>query len=132
MKLYEFFGHFNPKLDQDADKDPQSLSHEEEDQLIDQLFWYILDDDDLHKRYFMPIASKLKKIYDSESKQDDLHDWKVWIPMVNKGCVEYFEKHDIKGDPRDIFSKEFRKDLCVKLADHYHSDIAKGEYQLGH
>ena len=131
MKLYEFFGHFNPTQDQNKTEDPYSLSHEDEELLSDQVFWYILDSDELHKKYFMPVANKLKKIYDSESKTDDLHDWKVWIPMVNKGCVEYFEKHDIKGNPREVFNKKFRKTICVKLTDHYHDDIVKGEYQLG-
>ena len=131
MKLYEFFGKMDINVNSDKNEDAYHMSQEEESVLLDEVFWDILDNDDLHKHYFMPIARELKKIYDSPSKTDDLHDWKVWIPMVNKGCVEYFGSHNLEGDPKDIFNKEFRKDLCKKLTDHYHEDIIKGSYKLG-
>lgn len=131
MKLFEFFG----RLDLDymqKKKDDEGLNREQEEILIDNVFWFILDNDRLHKKYFLPAAAKLKKIYDTKTLKDDKHDYKIWIPMVNKGCVEYYKKHDVKGDPNDVFNKKVRKDLCKKLVNHYHKDIVNGEYKLGH
>jgi hypothetical protein len=129
MKLYEFFG--NIQHDHEDPSDKSKPTHGEEKELGDQVFWYILVDDDLHKKYFMPLAKELKKIYDSKSKQDDLHDWKLWMPMVKQGCVHYYKHNEVKGDPVDVFNKDFRIDLCKRLADHHHKDIIKGEYKLG-
>ena len=125
MKLYEFFG--NIKHDANEDSKPGSPNKEEQQEIADQTFWYILDDNDLHKEFFMPIAKELKKIYDSKSKEDDMHDWKVWMPMVKKGCMEFYKEHEVPGDPNDSFNKDFRIDLCKRLADHYHDEIIKGD-----
>ena len=131
MKLYEFFGNIERDLDKD-DRAPDNLKLEKEQELSDNLFWFILDHTDLHKEFFMPIAKKLKKIYDSKSKKDDLHDWKVWMPMVNKGCIQFYKKHQMIEDPNDVFNKNLRIDICKRLTDHYHQDIVKDEHKLGH
>jgi hypothetical protein len=129
MKLYEFFG--NIKHEERNERDPQAPSKEEEQELCDQVFWYILDDNDLHKKHFMPTAKKLKKLI-ADKTDDDSHDWKVWLPMVKEGCMKFYEDHDVKDSPTDTFNKEFCMDLCKRLADHYHEDIIKDEYNLGH
>lgn len=128
MKLYEFFGNINKNPEQD--RDPQSLGKEEEQELCDKVFWYIIDEDDLHKKHFLPIAKELKAKYD-DTTDNSAGDWKVWIPMVNAGCMKFYKDHDVKQHPKDAFSKEFRKDLCKRLEDHFREDIAKGEYTLG-
>lgn len=131
MKLFEFFGKIDHDIENTDDQNRIGINKEEEAKLADDVFWFILDDDDLHKQYFMPIARKLKKIYDSESKLDDIHDWKSWAKMVNNGCMKYYQEHALKDDPNDIFDKKFRMELCKKLTNHYHDDIIKGEYNLG-
>jgi hypothetical protein len=130
MKLYEFFGNINHDVNQDKDHDPNSLGKEEEKELGDNLFWYILDHDNFHKKFFMPAAKEIKRKH-TKSKTDESHDWQVWMPMVNAGCAEFFKKNHVSGDPRETFNKKFRIDICKKLADHYHKDILKGEYKLG-
>jgi len=130
MKLLEFFGNIEHNVNQDKDQDPTGLGKEEEKELKDNVFWYILDHDDFHKKYFMPIAKKIKKAH-AKSKTEDMHDWKTWLPMVNAGCAEFFKKQPTMGDPHEIFHKKFRMDICKRLADHYHKDILKGEYELG-
>lgn len=128
MKLYEFFGNIKRDPDEMDKRDPTNQGHEKEQQLIDNAFWFIIDDDELHKTEFMPLANKLAKA----DKNEDTHDWKLWMPMVKKGCVKFFETHKMQEDPRDLFNKKVRIDLCKRLADHYHKDIHKGEYKLGH
>ena len=130
MKLYEFFGNIEHDVNQDQNSTGNGLEKEEEKQLADNVFWYILDSDTLHKNYFIPIASQIKKIHEKDPKET-MHDWKIWLPMVNKGCAQFFEKNDIQGDPSEIFNKKFRMNLCKRFVEHHHKDILKDEYKLG-
>lgn len=122
MKLNEFFGNI------DYSKDAGQADHGEDQKLGDQVFWYIIDHDDLHKRHFLPAANTISKTH----KDKGMHDWKIWDKLVKEGCLEYYKHHKLEKDPKDIFHKEFREDLCKRLAEHYHNDIIKGEYNLGH
>jgi hypothetical protein len=131
MKLNEFFGNIKHDTEQDKDLDPQSIGKEEEQELEDQVFWFILDDDDLHKKYFMPVAKELVRIHKTDTKSDDLVNWKTWMPMVNTGCMNFYKEQDLKKRPEDVFTKEMRVALCKRLTDHYHDDILKDSYNLG-
>lgn len=131
MKLFEFFGNINHNPNEANDRDPEALGKEQEQELSDQVFWYILDHDDLHKKHFMDLAKEIRNT-NKENSKDDTHDWKLWMPMVKEGCMEFFKEHKVDGHPADTFHKEFRVDLCKRLADHHHKDIIKDEYKLGH
>jgi hypothetical protein len=131
MKLNEFFGNIKHDTDQDKNRDPQSIGKEEEQELEDQIFWCILDDDDLHKKYFIPVAKELVRIHKTDTKADDLVNWKTWMPMVNAGCMNFYKEEDLKKRPEDVFTKEMRVALCKRLTDHYHDDILKDSYNLG-
>lgn len=127
MKLYEFFGSVSYDENQDNKKQDDIMSKEEENDLADEIFWYIIDNDDLHKKYFMPIARQIKK-----SDNDQAHDWKLWKHMVLAGCKKYYEEHEVPGNPKEVFNKKFRIDLCKRLTEHYHDDIMNDEYNLGY
>lgn len=132
MKLYEFFGHINvDDLVKNKDHQTSVDDHEQEVDLEEELFNFILDDDDLHKKFFMPIAKNIKRSATDGDPKTDSHDWKLWISMVNAGCMKYYKEHDIKKHPKDAFPKDLRKDLCKRLTDHYHEDIMKNAYKLG-
>ena len=131
MKLYEFFGNIKHDIDQDKDRDSKSPTKEEEQEFEDNFFWFILDDDDLHKKYFMPVAKELRRIYKTDTKKDDLHDWKTWMPMVKEACVKFYKENEVKKSIEDAFPKELRISICKRLTDHYHEDITKGTYNLG-
>lgn len=120
MKLYEFFGTWQAKAPMDQDE-PGKPSHEEKDAFKNDLFFYILDNDDIHKKHFYEIASRVHEDKDG--------DQKVWMPMVNRGCLEYYKEKHLQDDPKDLFSKEFREDLCQLLDDHFRKDVIKGEYK---
>jgi hypothetical protein len=131
MKLYEFFSKISLDNDQGKDRDPLSLNKQDEEDLQDEIYWCILDDNDLHKKYFLPIAKQLKQRYENH-EDDSTKDWKEWIPMVNKGCAEYFKNNDLRGDPKDIFNNKVRRDICKRLEEHYRKAIMNDEYNLGH
>ena len=124
MLLKEFFG--------PAIKAGQKMldNKQESENQSDELFWYILDHDRLHKDYFLPLARKIKKRHD-ENKLDKSVCIKEFMPMVNKGCLEFYNKKKLSGKPGKLFPKQLREDLCEKLFDHYYEDILKDCYNIG-
>jgi hypothetical protein len=124
MLLNEFFGQAI-KLGKKQDK--KNLGHETQS---DDLFWYIVDHDKLHKDFFHPLAHKIKK--DHASGKLDRHECVgKFMPRVEKGCMEFYQKNKMKGKPGKLFPKELRDDLAERLYDHYQEDIVKDKYNLG-
>jgi len=121
MKLNEFFGQLN--LDQQQHVG-NGMHHEEDEKLRDDVFWFVLDDDDLHKQFFIPVADKVKNHHTAR-------DWKTWIPMVKAGSLKYLKTHNIKGDPRERFNKEFLRDVCQRIDDHYRENELKENFADG-
>jgi len=119
MKLYEFFGAMHVNQSPDKNEDGK-LSKEEREQFKNDLFYYILDHDKIHKESFFDITEEI--FNDKECKED------VWVPLVKRGCMEYYREKQLKDDPKDMFTKEFQEDVCKMLDDHYRKDILKGEY----
>lgn len=120
MILKEFFG---------KSIDPQkSIKNKDiSDTIGDDLFWYILDHDKLHKDYFFPIAKKVKKLKECGPEMV----LELYMPMVVKGCKEYYHAKKMEGRMSKCFPKELRETLCQRLHDHYHQDILKGKYKIG-
>jgi len=123
MKLMEFFG--NP-----ININKEMSKNREDTKLGNDLFWFIVDHDRLHKDYFHSIAVKIHRAQ-KDNKLDKSEIVKDFMPMVKKGCEEFFKKHKMPGDLGKTFPKELRKDLCDRLFDHYREDIIKGQYQIG-
>ena len=110
MLLTEFFGkakqiHLKPGKDKDENK------------MHDELFWFILDHDRLHKDYFFPISKKIKQNIDQKEILDDL------MEMVKKGCKEFYTHNKMEGKLGKLFPEELRKDICQKLYDHYQENL---------
>lgn len=125
MLLKEFFGK------------PVALGKEEESQEdkdtrnnFDDLFWFIIDHDRLHKDFALPIAKKMHQANKS-NKLNKESLVKEFSSMVDKGCMEFYHHHEIKGNPEKIFTKEIKKDLCEKLFDHFYEGVRKKQYELG-
>jgi len=130
MKLYEFFG--VPKSDNGKPNPRDELSgktRKEHDKLADELYWFILDDDDLNKKEFMPLAREISR---EQANKTFNHEAtiKKWMPLVKKACMKYYKDHEMTEAPDDVFPKDLRKGLCQRLADQHHKDIASGEYKL--
>lgn len=130
MKLYEFFGGRATDNDTDPRDDLSGKTQLEDEKMADDLYWFILDDDDLHKEYFMPAATELSKKMKDPSFDHSMYT-KKWMPMVNKGCLKFYKKSEMTEDPKDVFTLEMRKALCQRFADEHHTDIQKGNFKLG-
>ena len=109
----------------------KEMSKNREDKNIqDDLFWYIIDHDKLQKDFFHPLAVKMKKANeDGEIDKEEICD--AFMPMVKKGCKEYYSHKKMSGKLGKLFSEELRKDMCERLFDHYREDIIKDKYKLG-
>ena len=123
MVLNEFFG-------KPMDPVKDILKSRDDRQINDDLFWYIVDHDKLHKDFFHPLAKKIKKANkDNHVDKEEIID--AFMPMVNKGCKEYYHSKKMKGKLGKIFSEDLRQSTCERLYDHYKEDIIKGKYKLG-
>ena len=118
MLLNEFFGKVNAG-------DHESKNKFNENQLVEDVFEYILNQDDLHKKYFLPAA---QVVLVKKSKE---RDPKVWENLVNQGCMKFYKEHKLIEDPHDLFNPKVRERLCREFAKHFHEDILKGEYRIG-
>jgi hypothetical protein len=108
----------------------ETEKNRDEDGQKDELFWYIVDHNKLHKDYFLPLAAIIAK----EGKAgtiDKEETVKKFRPMVEKGCLEYYKNKDLKEPVGKVFPKELRDDLGERLYDFYYEDIIKGQYKLG-
>ena len=121
MLLNEFFNHAIDigKNQKQKDRDNPKLG--------DDLFWYILDHDKLHKDYFFEIADKIKNLKECPVSMVE----ELFMPMVVKGCREFYSKNKLEGKLGKVFSKELREEMCQKLYDHYKDDVKQDKYRLG-
>jgi len=115
MLLMEFFG-------KAINVDKNARTNHKDSNIDDELFWFIIDHDKLHKDYFHPLS---KKIYDAHnSKNLDKTDLvKEFMPMVKHGCKEFYYQKKLSGHLENNFNKELVQELCEKLYNHYKEDI---------
>lgn len=121
MKLLEFFS--KPIDVTQNQKDPKDQGKD----FSDELFWYILDHDKLHKDYFFPIAKKLKSLKECSTAMI----YEMFMPMVIKGCKEFYNEKEMKGRMAKQFPLKLREGICQRLYEHYNDDVKKGKYNLG-
>ncbi len=110
MLLREFFG--NTLKVNDDDTPDKSVSND--------VFWFILDHDKMHKDYAVPMISRIKK-QKNFSETDVI---KNFMPLVNKGCKEFYMKNDMTGHLKKVFPKSLRMELCNQLYNHYCDSIS--------
>jgi hypothetical protein len=105
-------------------------NNHDREQLSELMFWYILDNDQLHKQFFIPLArGAYIKTHSERFDQQEFCD--SFMPMIKKGCMMYYHENQLEGHPKDIFTKNMRQSLCQRIAEYTYDDIAKGEYNLG-
>jgi hypothetical protein len=129
MKLYEFF---NVSDDSRKKPDPHfdHISAEEKQKMADEVFWFILDHDALHKEYVLPVVGELKsQIEDPKFDREKFN--KQWSPMVSKGCSLFYKKEKLSKDPKNLFDDELKDELCKRLTDKFAEEVKDDVYQVG-
>jgi hypothetical protein len=123
MLLNEFFGVYDAAGSKKEDE--KNKKTYEEAELADEIYEFILHNDKLHKEQFIPIAQKIHRNPTAE------HAKNIWLPLVNKGCMEFYHHNKMIEDPVSMFHKKFREDLCELLYNSFNKDILKGDFKLG-
>lgn len=110
MLLKEFFG---KPLEISDSRDIRSKQDTQSDRVLS----FILEHDRLYKDYLIPLLDKVKKS-NQKGKLDQIDHVAEFLPLVNKGCKEYYAHHNLKEKLGKLFPRQFREDLCKKLFDY--------------
>lgn len=127
MKLLEFF---NIPTDKVNKVDSQGRSKIDQDDLEDRVYYFILDNDELHKRYVLPFAKSIRQKLEDPNFQKNKYK-KYWIPMIDKGCDIFYKDNKLKDNPVKMFNKELRDALCVRFNDEIIDHIQNKMYKIG-
>ena len=97
---------------------------------VNELDSYIMNNEDLYRRRFMPIISNLKRkirkgIYDHDKAQT------LWMYMVDDAAKQYVKEFGSSGtDVKDMFPKETRQQVAKVISDREKENIERGEYDV--
>jgi hypothetical protein len=106
----------------------QFISENIDSDAVNELDTYIMNNEELYRRRFMPIISnirrKLKKnVYDHEKAQ------KLWMYLVDDAAKEYVKEFgSTQDDVKDMFPKETRQTVAQVISDRELENIKAGEY----
>lgn len=116
MLLNEFFGPaIKAGKQADHDQNPDDTNH-------DELFWYIIDHDKLHKDFILPMLKNIKRDHEAGTLDKEKYV-EEFMPMVNKGCIEFYHTRKMHEKLGKLFPKELREDLCERLYDHFTEEL---------
>ena len=102
----------------------------EDSDAVRELDLYIMNNEDLYRRRFMPIITNLKRkitkgAYDHELAQ------KLWMYLVDDAAKEYVKEFGSTADDvKDMFPKETRMQVAKIIADREKENIEQGEYDV--
>ena len=97
---------------------------------VNELDSYIMNNEELYRRRFMPIISNIKRkikknVYDHEKAQT------LWMYLVDDAAREYTKEFGTPGeDVKNIFPKETRQQVARIISDRELENIKKGEYDV--
>ena len=97
---------------------------------VNELDSFIMNNEDLYRRRFMPIISNIKRkmkknIYDHEKAQ------KLWMYLVDDAAKEYVKEFgNSQDDVSNMFPKETRQQVARIISDREKENIEQGEYDV--
>ena len=97
---------------------------------VNELDLFIMNEEDLYRRRFMPIISNIKRkikknIYDHEKAQ------KLWMYLVDDAAKKYVEEFGSPDqDVKDMFPIQTRQKVAKVISDRELENIKQGEYDV--
>ena len=91
---------------------------------------YIMNNEDLYRRRFMPIIQNLrrkitKNTYDHEKAKN------LWQYLIDDAAKEYVREFGTQGeDVKDMFPRETRVRVAEIIADREFENLKQGEYDV--
>jgi hypothetical protein len=97
---------------------------------INELKLFIMNNEDLYRRQFMPIIYNIQKKIKNGTYNHELAP-KLWMYLVDAAAREYVKEFGSPDqDVRDMFPKSVRQDVAKDLADQEYENIQAGEYNV--
>ena len=106
----------------------QFITEAQDSDAINELDLFIMNDEDLYRRRFMPIITNIRRkmkrgIYDHEKVI------KLWMYLVDDAAIKYVQEFGTpEQDVKDMFPKETRLQVAQVIADREKENIEQGEY----
>ena len=106
----------------------QFISEQIDSDAVNELDTYIMNNEELYRRRFMPIISNIrrklaKNVYDHEKAQ------KLWMYLVDDAAKEYVKEFgSTQDDVATMFPKETRQQVARVISDRELENIKQGEY----
>ena len=97
---------------------------------VNELDSYIMNNEDLYRRRFMPIISNVKRklaknVYDHDKAQ------RLWMYLVDDAAKEYVKEFgSTQDDVATMFPKETRQEVAKIISDRELENIKAGEYDV--
>ena len=108
----------------------QFIKEAQDSDAVNELDSYIMNDEDLYRRRFMPIITNIKRkmkrgVYDHEKVI------KLWMYLVDDAARQYVQQFGSpEQDVKDMFPKETRLQVAQVIADREKENIEQGEYDV--
>ena len=108
----------------------QFISENIDSSAVNELDSYIMNNEELYRRRFMPIISNIKRklkrnMYDHEKAQ------KLWMYLIDDAAKEYVKEFGSQQDDvMDMFPKETRQQVARIISDRELENIKQGEYDV--
>ena len=105
----------------------QFITEAQDSDAVNELDLFIMNDEDLYRRRFMPIITNIKRkirrgVYDHEKVI------KLWMYLVDDAARQYVQEFGTPDqDVKDMFPKETRLQVAQIIADREKENIEQGE-----
>lgn len=97
--------------------------HEIDYDLVDDLVFYLNNDDDVYRRCLLPAIHK----FIDQLKADDKPKYTIFKNAVSSGYKQYIKQYPIRELPDTIDTKIW-KSVCKKIYDEVSKDMKDGTY----
>ena len=108
----------------------QFITEAQDSDAVNELDLFIMNDEDLYRRRFMPIITNIKRkikrgVYDHEKVI------KLWMYLVDDAARKYVQEFgDPTQDVKDMFPKETRLKVAEVISLREKENIERGEYDV--
>ena len=108
----------------------QFITEAQDSDAVNELDLFIMNDEDLYRRRFMPIITNIKRkikrgIYDHKKVI------KLWMYLVDDAARQYVQEFGTPDqDVKDMFPKETRLKVAEVISLREKENIEKGEYDV--
>ena len=108
----------------------QFITEAQDSDAVNELDLFIMNDEDLYRRRFMPIITNIKRkirrgVYDHEKVI------KLWMYLVDDAARQYVQEFGTPDqDVKDMFPKETRLKVAEVISLREKENIEQGEYDV--